>query len=257
MAIPRIDYHIHTHYLGCANETMQLPAILAECQRVGVKSLAITDHLNTLETLHLHRAIRDELASLETDLDVYLGVELNFLGPDQGFAYSEAVRDEIGFQFAIGGIHGTYLDEYDPKRLVEIQHRHHIKTCEDPLVSILVHPYWYPSGEFERKGFPWVKTMSMVPDAYVRELAQASKDTGTAIEINACACLVSPRYGRQFVAEYEEYVRGLADEGATFSLSSDAHRIDQLQYVSASWELAERVGLSEEQIWRPEWSSFL
>jgi histidinol phosphatase-like PHP family hydrolase len=91
----------------------------------------------------------------------------------------------------------------------------------------------------------------------VRELGQASRDTGTAIEINATANLVSPRNSVRFVAEYEEYVAALAAEGATFALASDAHSIEQLQQVAAAWELADRIGLTEERIWRPSVEPFL
>ncbi len=35
--IPRYDFHIHTKYLGCAYETMDIPSIVKECVRLGVK----------------------------------------------------------------------------------------------------------------------------------------------------------------------------------------------------------------------------
>ena len=161
----RCDYHTHTKYLGCANETMEVPAIVAECKRIGVTSLGITDHLNTLDRLDDHKPIKADLESIETSIDIYFGVELNFLGLDGSFAYSEEVRDEFGFQFAIGGIHGTYLDEYDLDKILEVQHRHHLRTCQDPLVDVLVHPYWFGKGEFDRKGWPWFDSMKPVPDS--------------------------------------------------------------------------------------------
>ena len=34
--IPPCDYHIHTRHLGCANGTMEVPAIVRECERIGV-----------------------------------------------------------------------------------------------------------------------------------------------------------------------------------------------------------------------------
>jgi histidinol phosphatase-like PHP family hydrolase len=252
VAIPRYDFHIHTTYLGCANETMTIPAIVAECSRLGLKTLAITDHLNTRDRLPLHENIRDDILALETEIPVYFGVELNFQGRDGDFAYSAQVRDEMGFQFAIGGIHGTYLDTYDLEALIRIQHRHHLRTCEDPLVQVLVHPYWFPRGEFDRQGWPWFETMQHVPNSMAQELGQASKETGTAIEINACANLVNSNYGADYVAEYVDYLGIIAAEGATFSLASDAHDIGQLEAVTAAWNVAEMLGLSEEQIWRPE-----
>ena len=43
------DYHIHTHYLGCGNETMQVEAIVRRAEALGLRSIAITDHLNSLD----------------------------------------------------------------------------------------------------------------------------------------------------------------------------------------------------------------
>ena len=126
-----VDFHIHTHYLGCANETMTVPAIAEHLRRHGVRRFAVTDHLNTRERLADHQPIKADLEALpEADgsMEAYFGVELNFLSCDGEFAYDEGIRDELGFQFAIGGIHSTYLDEHDLTRLIDIQHRHLLAT---------------------------------------------------------------------------------------------------------------------------------
>ena len=254
---PSYDFHIHTKYLGCANATMEVPAIIRECERLGVTSLGIADHLNTLDKLELHLPIKSDLEALETEVAVYFGVELNFTGCDQGFAYGEEVRDQLGFQFAIGGIHGTYLEEYDLTKLVEIQHRHHLKTCEDPLVDVLVHPYWFGKGEFDRNEWPWFDSMKVVPEALTRELGQISKETGTAIEINSCANLSNTGYSEEYVKEYHDYLSVLAEEGAVFSLGSDAHNIGRLATIRDVWEAVERLGLNEDQIWHPGGEPFI
>ena len=249
---PRHDFHIHTKYLGCANETMEVSEIIKVCEQLGVTTLAITDHLNTLDKLPLHAPIKTDIQDLDTEIEVYFGVELNFLGYDQGFAFSREIVEEYGFQLAIGGIHAAYLDEYDLKKIVDIQHKHHLKTCADPLVDALVHPYWFGKGEFDRKGWPWFDSMAAVPEAYARELAQASKDTGTAIEINACANLKNRAYGEAYQKGYFDYLSILADEGATFCVGSDAHDIGRLEAITAAWDMVERLGLTEDRIWRPE-----
>jgi len=251
MKCPRYDFHIHTKYLGCGNHTMEVPAIARECKRLGVTCLAITDHLNTLDKLDLHVPIRKDIEALDEDIEVYFGVELNFLGCDGDFAFNRQVKEEYGFQFAIGGIHGTYLEEYDIKKIVEIQHRHHLRTCEDPLVEVLVHPYWFGKGEFDKKGWPWFNTMKVVPESMARELGQASKQTGTAIEINGSANLDNPAYDENYVREYIDYLAILAEEGAIFSVGSDAHDISRLASVEYTWKAVEQLQLPPERIWRP------
>ena len=250
-ATPRSDFHVHTKYLKCANETMEVAAILEECERIGVTRLGLADHLNTLDKLEFHRQIRADIASLDTTVEVFFGVELNFLGPDGAFAFSSDVKEELGFQFAIGGIHSTYLDAYDLGRMVDVQHRHHLQTCRDPLVDVLVHPYWFGKGEFDRNGWPWFDSMQAVPERYARELGQTAKETGTAIEINGCANLTNPSYSDTYVREYLAFLATVAEEGAHFSFGSDAHDIGQLQHVERVWQAAEELGLPEDRIWSP------
>ncbi len=128
MTIPKCDFHIHTKYLGCANETMEIPAIVQECKRLGVTTLGITDHLNTLDKLELHLPIKKDIQALDSEIDVYFGVELSVLAFDGGFAFNSEVKEQYGFQFAIGGIHDTFVDTYDIKSIVDIQHRHHLTS---------------------------------------------------------------------------------------------------------------------------------
>jgi len=246
---PRYDFHIHTKYLGCANATMEVPAIVRECERIGVTSVGITDHLNSLEVLELHLSIRRDIESLAASTNVYFGAELNFLGCDEGFPFSREIKERCGFQFAIGGIHHTYLDAYDLKTLVDIQHRHHLKTCHDPLVDVLVHPYWLWKTPFDTNGWPWFDSVRAVPETYARELGQVARDTGTAVEINACANLLdSDRYVKEYVA----YLAVIAEEGATFSVGSDAHDIHKLEAAGAAWRVVEQLDLPADRIWHPQ-----
>jgi len=249
--LPRCDFHIHTKYLRCANGTMEIPAIVKECERLGMTSLGITDHLNSLDKLDQHMLIKKDLGELDTDLAVYFGVELNFMAVDGDFAFRADIREQYGFQYAIGGIHGTYSDTYDLQKIIDIQHRHHLKTCRDPLVDVLVHPYWFAKGEFTKKGFPWLDTMRPVPERYARELGQVAKETGTAIEINGGANLANPQYSDRYVKEYVEYLSIIAEEGACFMLSSDAHDINRLKDALTARDVAEQLHLPAERIWMP------
>ncbi|OPZ91062.1 MAG: putative hydrolase [candidate division TA06 bacterium ADurb.Bin417] len=231
---------------------MEIPAIVQECKKVGVKSIAITDHLNRLEFLPKHRPILSDIQALsDPGLEVYFGVELNFTGCDEGFVFNEEIKAEYGFQFAIGGIHSPYVQEYDLKKIIDVQHRHHLKTCEDRLVDVLVHPYWFSTRSFEVNQWPWFSSMRAVPRSYVRELAQVARETGTAIEINASANLEFLRFPESYVKEYLEYLGLLAEEGVTFSLASDAHDIGSLQRIRSAWKVIEDLRLPPERVWRP------
>jgi histidinol phosphatase-like PHP family hydrolase len=237
---------------------MTISAIVSKAKELGQTAIGITDHLNTLDKLPLHVEIRRDLEALEAPgIDIHFGVELNYMGCDGEFAYSEEVRDELGFQFAIGGIHATYVKEYDLAKIVDIQHRHHLATCQNPLVDVLVHPYWFGKYEYDRNEWPWFDTMKAVPESYARELGQVAKETGTAIEINGCANLINPAYSEQYVDEYAEYLSVIAEQGCLFSLASDAHDINRLEAAITAREMAERIGLTEDRIWLPPAKPFV
>ena len=245
----KFDFHIHTKYLGCANETMEVDAIAREWERVGCEVIGIADHLNSPDKLELHRLILEDIRKLDTDIPVYFGAELNFTGQGQGFVFSEEIKADCGFQFGIGGVHDTYLDEWNLARAIEIQHRHHLLVCQDPVVDVLVHPWWWKPFEFRTKGFGDFPSAAAVPERLTRELAQAAKGTATAIEINAGANLLRLPPGH--AEAYFEYLSILNAEGVTFALGSDAHKIEQVDDSLAVWEMVERLSIPENRIWRP------
>jgi histidinol phosphatase-like PHP family hydrolase len=80
-------------------------------------------------------------------------------------------------------------------------------------------------------------------------LGQAARETGTAIEINACANFVGR--SETYVREHIDYLGILAEEGASFSVVSDAHTLHALGTVSLARAAAEQLNLSEDRFWRP------
>lgn len=245
------DYHLHTIYLKCADATMTVENIYRRAEEVGLTSIGITDHLNQLQFLPEHEKIKRDMAALSPPMEVFFGVELNLLNVEGEIPYSAEIRDQMGFEFAIGGIHSTYLETYDLKRLVEIQHRHHLRFACDPLIDVVVHPWWFSHGEFQQKGFPWFDDLTVVPEAFHRELAQAAREHGTAIEINATAIFCNPHYSDRFKAQYRDYVRLLMEEGVLLAVSSDAHTLSQMGLTRVVEELLEELGLPDEQVWTP------
>ncbi len=229
---------------------MEVPSIVQECSRLGVTALGITDHLNSLDMLDIHRSIKRDIQSLVPEIDVYFGMELNFIAPDGGFPFSPEVKEQYGFQFAMGGIHRTYLEAYDLKKIVDIQHRHHLKTCRDPLVDVLVHPYSLNKGEFDKKGWPWIASLPPIPESYARELGQTAKETNTAIELNGN--MLNHPCNERYRQEYIAFLSVVAAEGCCFSFGSDAHGIGSLQNIRGVWQVAEQLALTADRIWRPK-----
>jgi histidinol phosphatase-like PHP family hydrolase len=246
------DYHIHTEYLKCADSTMTVEAIFRKAEELGLKSIGITDHLNKLDFLPEHLKIKQDIQNTPTNLEVFFGVELNLLSVNGDIPYDESIRDEMGFEFAIGGIHATYLETYDLDKLIEIQHRHHCRFASDPLIDVVVHPWWFSWGEFDKHKFPWFNDLSVVPEEYHIEFAKTAKENSTAIEINSCAIFCNSKYSDSFKEQYWEYVNLLKEQGVMLSICSDAHNINQLGTTRIVEEKFEQLGVPENQIWTPK-----
>ena len=247
------DYHIHTHYLGCGNATMQVEAIIRRAEELGLTSIAITDHLNTLDRLPDHQKIRDELVRIDTPLEVYFGCELNILDLNAALPYGNDVAREMGFELAIAGVHGTWLhpDEATPQAVLARQTDLLIKLASCPLVDVVVHPWWFGKGDYDGVLAEWLTDMSAVPKEMTRDLVEAACDNGVAIEVNACANFLPDYYPESLTRSYADYVALLYDCGATLSIASDAHDIGRLGSTSLVEDLFEQIGVADERIYHP------
>ncbi|MGE5531797.1 MAG: PHP domain-containing protein, partial [Bacteroidota bacterium] len=115
----RYDFHIHTTYLKCANETMTVPAILSRCESLDLQTIAITDHLNAPQFLPQHELIKRDLAETETSLEVFFGCEVNVIDKDTGaVSIDEAQLQQGGFELVIGGVHASYFDHPDKRGII-------------------------------------------------------------------------------------------------------------------------------------------
>jgi len=247
-----MDYHIHTYYQRCGNETMTVANIIRKAEECGLGSIAITDHLNRFEQLEAFRYIKADIEAIETAVDVYFGAELNFDGPDGNFACNEQIRDEYGFEVLIGGIHSTYTDTQDHRALLDIQHRHFMRTLQDPLLDSLVHPFWFGRKEVAARSPEWWEQfIEAIPEGHLQEWAGASRENHCAIELNSDAVFYYDAMSPRFKQLYIEMVAKLAAMGALFSVGSDAHDITKMGRTDYLEGLLHGLGVASEQVWRP------
>ena len=250
VSCPKYDFHIHTARVGCADATMEIPTIVKRCEQRTLTAIAITDHVDQPDGLQANLQIKRDLENIDTNIDLYFGLEASYVAPDHEFFYNEQMKETYGFQFAIGGVHATYLDEYDPARIVEVRHRYYLEVCQNPLIDVLAHPYWFSSAEFQAKGWPRFDSMLPVPPSYARELGQVAKETNTAIEING-GNVSSLNRSDLYIDAYIDFLTLIAEQGPAFSIGSDAHDLRSLGRIEAAWTVPERIGIGADRIWRP------
>jgi histidinol phosphatase-like PHP family hydrolase len=249
------DFHIHTTYLKCADETMTVPALLQRCESLGLQTIAITDHLNAPQFLPQHELIKRDLAATETPLEVFFGCEVNVTDPETGaVSIDQAQLERGGFEVVIGGVHASYHDHPDKRGIIDLQQRLMLAVIANPLIDVLVHPWWFGGEEF-RPGGPmeWFRDMSDIPDDYARELGEAAVAHDTAIEANWSAIWGNTTvYGPKFLEGYNRYLRIIADTGARISISTDAHNINQLDGIHPMMDVIEQLAIPASQLWRPQ-----
>jgi len=248
------DYHIHTHYVGCANETMTIPAILDRCRSLGRTSIAITDHRDDDDRRDKNQLIRQELERTDTDgLEVFFGCELNIQDLDGGYVLDGEMKEQEGFEVVIGGVHSTWYEigAASVPELVERQCDLMCKAAAGPLIDVLVHPWWFGDWEFEEQFKGEFTSLEMVPDEWTRKLAGICVENDTAIEMNTCASLLYRPTDDAFKESYRAYIKRFTELGCPISLGTDSHDITCLDTVMVGEEAIEELGIPEEQIWRP------
>ncbi|MEW6356692.1 MAG: PHP domain-containing protein [Planctomycetota bacterium] len=245
------DYHIHTGHIGCGGNTATVAQIFRRCEELGFTSIAITDHLNRLDQLDKHKAIRADIEANSTSMEVFFGAELDIPPHMAPLPYNKIIKENIGFRFAIGGVHGTYLDRYDLQKLIDLQHQALCKTAAEPLIDVVVHPWWFSKHEFDKKGFPWFDDLSVVPQDLHLEFIRAAVANEKAIEINAGAIYCNPAYSDRFKTQYNDYVRLMVSEGARLSICSDAHSLDHLERTCVVEDILENLGVPDDCLWHP------
>ncbi|HHX41894.1 MAG TPA: PHP domain-containing protein [Armatimonadetes bacterium] len=247
------DFHIHTHYLRCANETMRVKDVVRRCESLGLEAIAITDHLNAPQFLPKHALIKRDLSVIDTPMRVYFGVEVNVLDKTGRVSIDEEQLAEGGFEVVIGGPHTCYYQEPDRDGIIDLQHQLMLQVLANPLVDVLVHPWWFGASEF-RPGGPmeWLTDMTQIPDWHTRELAETALKYGKAIEANYCAFFTSKQYGEAFRETYPQYLAEIARRGVKISIATDSHDISRLEGIHPMMETLESVGITREQLWTPE-----
>ena len=249
------DYHIHTHYVGCADNTMTIPAILDRCRRTGRTSIAITDHCDKDWQFEKNRLIREELRRTDPgELEVFFGCEQNILNMDGEVAVTEEVKKREGFEIVVGGVHSTWFNDGEAtiEHIIERQNDLMCKAAANPVIDVLVHPWWFGQGQFKAQLEGRFKSLGQVPDELTCRLAEVCVANDTAIELNMAAIFLYPLTSDAYKESYKAYIARFVELGCSISLSTDAHRITELDSIGLGERILDEIGLPKSRVWKPK-----
>lgn len=229
-ALPRVvtvddvrgDLHGHSDFSGDGKASLE--DMVAAAAARGWEYWAVTDHAEDLsingvsrEDLLRRRALLGDL-SQRYGIRVLDGLELN-IGPDGGVDYDDEFL--ASFDFCVASVHSLMQrDEAAQTRRIR-------KAMEHPSVHVIGHPTGRKIGL--RPGY----------ELDIEAVLDKAKETRTALEVNA-----HPRR----LDLSGELVRRAVEAGVTLTISTDAHRVGELDNLRHGVATAQRGWATPETV---------
>ena len=243
--LPAVDMHIHTVHCGHCTAEMTLPNIVHRAQQVGLKQIAVTDHVWNEQQLAMLDVLEQELQSLAPPkITVRLGAEV-----DVDPRHSDGrLIEQVGpcFRPLIIATHAypqSTLMWYDDARVSRRTKRSLLKkwfrwvtaAVRRENVDVLAHP-----GILLSREGPELRFEAEILDRFT-DLFGVMRAHDVAFEINEQ--VKSKLLSQQQLDTYHNLPALAVELGVKFSVGSDSHdlaQIGQLHWVSG---IARRAGL--------------
>lgn len=209
------DGHVHSKY---SDGTASLEEIMRKAESMGLQWVAICDHSQSLKVagglpiqdLFKKKKEIEQLNKKSKKVKLIFGAEVDILS-DGTLDYPDEVLKEV--DFVIAAIHTGFQqpEEQITNRL--------ISALKHPLVHAIAHPTGRIIGERE----PYAVNL--------KKIIEVAANYGKALEINAY-------YKRLDLDEIN--VRAAKEHGVPLIIGTDAHFIDQMDYLSLGTAVARR-----------------
>ena len=214
------DLHVHSNY---SDGHASIQAMATEAKKMGYKYIAICDHSQSAkyaQGLSIERLLNqsneiDELNQELNDFKILKGIEVDILS-DGTLDYPDEILSKL--DLVVASIH-TAFTKSPTERI--------LKAMENPLVDIIGHP----TGRLisQRQGY----------EIDVSRIFQKAQDTGTAFEINSYP-------DRLDLSDMDAKLA--AEFGIMLAINTDAHELENLNYIKFGVATARRAWLSRKNI---------
>ncbi len=217
------DLHAHSTYSDGHNTMAEMASA---AQAKGYEYLAMTDHSQKLriaggvsaEDLLIKKKEIDELNKKLKNFRILYGTEVE-IDRDGNLDYNEKILGE--FDVVVASVHSGFNQPQD-KMTARL-----LKACRNKFVNIIAHPTGVHLGKRE----PY--------DVDLKALSRAAKEENTFLEINACPVRLDLNSANVYFAN---------QEGADFTINTDAHRINQLEFMRFGVAIGRRGWLRKSQV---------
>lgn len=141
------DLHIHTEYCGHA-DGMTIQKICRQAEQIGLKTIAITDHIYSPEELPLMKQIRKEVETLKPSCRVLIGAEVDV---DCSYTDGRLVTEQLdGLDYILAGFHyvptlghlprGPEDRGMDAEAFLKVWESSLLGIVSNPRIHTLAHP---------------------------------------------------------------------------------------------------------------------
>ena len=217
------DLHVHSNYSDGQNTIEEMADA---CRAKGYEYVAICDHSYKLrvaggvspENLKKKKKEIDDLNKKYKNFRILFGTEVE-IDMDGNLDYNEKILGE--FDIVIGAVHSGF-DQPREKMTERL-----LKACRNQYVNIIAHPTGVHLGKRE----PY--------DVDLKALCHAAKEANTFLEINSFPIRLDLNSNNVFFAQ---------QEGAHFSINTDSHHTDHLEYMKFGVAMARRGWVEKKQV---------
>lgn len=233
------DMHIHTEYCGHAPQ-MTIKALCARADKLGLETIAITDHIFVPEDIYIIDRIREELDRTDHRCRVIVGAEIDV---DSRYDDGRLVTDETdGIDYIIAGFHyvptvGNYPFCPDdctlkPKQFLKHWRNALLGIVSNPKVNTLAHPARLAAS-------------AVGPDKYFadilavfKEAAKISAKNNVAWEINE---LTGYRFPYHYINRWPAIYKIALEAGVKLTYGSDAHAPETIALADFTYSLLDQL----------------
>lgn len=230
------DYHTHTVFSHGKGQIIDNARVAKE---VGLKEIAISDHGFAHPVFGLNKNKIDKMrelckqATLETGVNVLMGIESNIIGSDGTVDLKEKFYDK--FDVFLAGIHKFVMYKFKtaftlgfpdvfysyikakkvPQSLIRENTKTIINVVKNNPVDAITH-------------------LNFCSYTDVKEVAKACADYGTYVELNSKKTHLT-----------DQEILDIKDMGARFIISSDAHSPSRVGEISLVSKIIDRLDIKD------------
>lgn len=217
------DLHCHTVASDGSNS---IEEVILKARQLGHEFIGISDHTKKLavarglneKQIMKQQGIIEKLNEKEENIEVLMGLEAN-ITKEGNIDVSNKVLKEM--DYVIASIHwGMKMTEKEMTQRI-------CNAMQNEFVTIIGHPTGRKIHEKEAYKLD------------LRKLFETAKQTSTLLEINAYPIRLDLN---------DELIRQAKEIGARFSIGSDAHSLDQMNYYELGASLARRGWLEKDKV---------